>query len=82
MVSFPRPERTTVAPHTTMPVLGLGVTPVSKVSKKKNVPRQRKPSVVRHRRKAIGKGRGILEMSLLVLFAGSILVFLALHLRG
>ena len=58
------------------------MTPVSKISTKKNIPRQRKPSVVRHRKKAAGNGRGILEISLLVLLGCSVILLLALYLRG
>jgi hypothetical protein len=55
---------------------------VSKVSKKKNIRRQQKLSVVKHRKKNYRKDRGILEMFLLVLFAGSILLLFALYMRG
>jgi hypothetical protein len=58
------------------------VMPVSKVLKKKYTPRERKTSVVAHRRKTYRKDRGILEMLLLVLFAGSIIFLFALYLRG
>ena len=55
---------------------------VSKVSKKKKIPGQQKRAVLKHRKKAGGKDRGILEISLMALFAGSIILLLALYMRG
>jgi hypothetical protein len=56
--------------------------PVNKVSKKKRIPRKQKTFVVKHRKMTYGKDRGILEVCLLVLFAGVIIFLFALYMRG
>jgi len=55
---------------------------MKKVSKKKKIPRKPKTSVVKHQRMTYRKKSAILETFLLVIFAGIIVLYLALYMRG
>jgi hypothetical protein len=77
------PERTTPQHRFSTCLSRARVTPVSKVSRKKDIPpRKQKTFVVKHQKKTFRKDPGILELFLLVLLAGSIILLFVLYTRG